>query len=591
MSEVSPGKLTRQQLYDRIRETSKDEYILSEMKRLGFWEDSEKPSLSEELIKEKAKLQKELNQLLRSKRLMKDPLKALEMMHKERKKQALENRKKTKIERIKSAYQKALNWYNINRQKITYLGESSNIEISLRQTNDSQLKQQGLPVYTQALELAETMGISLSELRFLTFNRQVSKVIHYKRFNLAKKTGGVREISAPMPRLKRLQYWLKANVLEKVDLHDAAHGFIRERSIVTNALPHVGQSIVINMDLQNFFPTISYRRVKGMFQRFGYSEEISILLALLSTEPKCDEVEMDGETFFVAQGERVLPQGAPTSPVIANIICRKLDRRITDCAKKLGFSYTRYADDLTFSGQQNDSERVQQLLWRVRSIIQDEGFILHPDKTKVMRSHQQQEVTGIVVNEKPNLSRKKRKQLRATLFQIEKDGLNGKHWQESDDVLRSLIGFVNYYNMIDPGKAAIYKSQLNRIISKHQAPSYQDAFLGKMKKATFIDKSANGEAPWTNWWQPAEKQAPELILPKEKAKKTSSSTTANAATNTGQIDRQAARQDSDSNSSTSTETIGKVFITLALVFLGVVLFNVSPIVLVFIAIALYRLWN
>lgn len=590
MSEVSPGKLTRQQLYDRIRETSKDEYILSEMKRLGFWENSEKPSLSEELIKEKAKLQKELNQLLRSKRLMKDPLKALEMMHKERKKQALENRKKTKIERIKSAFQKALNWYNVNQQKITYLGESSNIEISHKETNESQLKQQSLPVYTQSLELAEAMGISLSELRFLTFNRQVSKVSHYKRFNLAKKTGGVREISAPMPRLKRVQYWLKANVLEKVNLHNSAHGFICERSIMTNALPHVGQSIVINMDLQNFFPTISYRRVKGMFQRFGYSEEISILLALLSTEPKCDEVDMDGETFFIAQGERVLPQGAPTSPVIANIICRKLDRRISDCAQKLGFSYTRYADDLTFSSQQNDSETVQKLLWRVKMIIQDEGFILHPQKTKVMRSHQQQEVTGIVVNEKPNLSRKKRKQLRATLFQIEKDGLNGKHWQESDDVLRSLIGFVNYYNMIDPDKAAAYKLQLNRIISKHQAPSYQDAFLGKMKKATFINKSANGEAPWKNWWQPTAKQAPELVLPKEKTKKTPSSTTgANTSTDTEQVDRQAAHE--DSNSSTSTEAIGKVFITLALVFLGVVLFNVSPIVLIFIAIALYRLWN
>lgn len=590
MSEISPGKLTRQQLYDRIRETSKDEYILEEMKRLGFWDNSEKPSLSEELIKEKAKLQKELNQLLRNKRLMQDPLKALEMMHKERKKQALENRKKNKIERIKLAYEKALSWYNTNRRRITYLGESSKIEISLKETNQTRLEQQKLPIFEDITQLSNTMGISLSELRFLTFNRQVSKVNHYKRFNVMKKTGGVREISAPMPRLKRCQYWLKANVLDKVNLHDSAHGFIAARSIMSNAMPHVGQSIVINMDLENFFPTITYPRVKGMFQKLGYSEEISIIMALLSTEPKCDEVNIDGETFFIAQAQRTLPQGAPTSPSIANIICRKLDRRLTDCATKLGFNYTRYADDLTFSVRENDSERVQKLLWRVKSIILDEGFIIHPKKTKVMRAHQQQEVTGIVVNEKPNLPRKKSKQLRATLFQIEKDGFEGKHWQDSDDLLRSLIGFVNYYQMINPEKAVYYKAQLERIIKKYHPDRARDNFKGKLKKSIFISKSAQGDSPWENWWQPKTKPAPELVLPKENSQKQPNiQSTNNQSAVSEQSENSAPRHDAES--SISMEKIGKVFISLALVFIGVAVFKASPVFLIFIAIALYRLWR
>jgi len=589
MSEVSPGKLTRQQLYDKIRQSSKEEYILEEMKRLGFWENTDKPSVSEELIKERAKLRKELSKLLRSKRLLKDPEQALELMHKERKKQAKENRKKTKIERIKNAYQRALNWYNLNKEKITYLGESSKIELSESESNQERLSAQSLPLFNEPASLAKKMGISLSELRFLTFNRQVSKISHYKRFSLAKKSGGVREISAPMPRLKRAQYWVKVNLLDKIGLSEAAHGFVPERSIVSNAVPHVGQSVVINMDLKDFFPTITYKRVKGMFQQLGYSEEISILLALLTTEPKIDELTMDGETYYVANGERLLPQGAPTSPVIANIICRKLDRRINDCAQKLGFKFTRYADDLTFSSDSKDSDLVQKLLWRVKQIIQDEGFNIHPKKTRIMRAHQTQEVTGIIVNEKVNLSRKKVKRLRAVLFQIEKDGFSNKHWEESDDILRSLIGFVNYYAMVNPEKALAYKAQLGRIVEKYNPEFAKDSFIGKLKKSSFIEKSAAGEQVWDNWWEPKIKEAPKLVLPKEKAKKkTDDQTTSSTSSSREVVEGLLEREPGESN---QTEIVGKVFTTIALLMFAIAIGKSVPALLVIIAFFIYKTWK
>ncbi|WP_144391540.1 reverse transcriptase family protein [Pleionea sediminis] len=589
MSEISPGKLTRQQLYDRIRESSKDEYILEEMKRLGFWDESEQPPEAEELIKEKARLRKELNKLLRNKRLMDDPEKALELMHKERKKKALEKRKETKKERIKSAYERALNWFKLNQKEITYLGENTKIEISQTETNEQKLNQQNLPKFVESSELAEAMGLCLSELRFLTYTRDVSKVTHYQRFSLVKKSGGVRHISAPMPRLKRIQYWVKTNILDTLPLHDCAHGFVKERSIVSNAAPHIGQSIVINMDLKDFFPTITYKRVKGLFQQLGYNEKISILFALLTTEPHCDELSLDTETYYVAQGKRLLPQGAPTSPAIANLICRRLDRRISDCAKKLGFEYTRYADDLTFSIKDNDSDKVRKLLWRVKAIIKDEGFNLHPEKTRIMRSHQQQEVTGIVVNEKINLSRKKLKRLRATLFQIEKDGFSGKNWDDSKDILRSLTGFVNYYAMVDPAKSVKYKEQLKRIIQKHPYEISKTPFIGKLKKSVFIEKSKQGLSPWDDWWQPVEKTEPELILPKENEKQDSrrKATDSIESTSSSQSNRGSTRN----RSSELPELIGKGFFTVTLIIIAVALAKVSPLILLLAGYLIYRLWK
>ena len=423
-SNPAPGPLTRQQLYDKIRETSKDEYILSEMKRLGFWnKDDEKPSESEALIKRRGELHRELSELLSKQRLYSVPETALKALRKERMKASRQKREETKKKQAEERHQKALQWHEQQQTEISWLGEAVSCGLSEHECDAQQLVEKQLPIIEDHLALANAMGVNLNELRFLAYQRTTSKINHYQRFQIAKKAGGFRQISAPMPRLKRAQYWILDNLLCQFPLHDAAHGFVEGRSIITNAQPHIGKAVVINMDLQNFFPTISYRRIKGLFHKMGYSESIATILALLCSEPETQEVELDKERWFVQQGERKLPQGAPTSPAISNLICRSLDYRLQGLANKYGFTYTRYADDLTFSGDEKARGFITKLMWAVKSIVTEEGFILHPDKTRIMHKGHQQEVTGLVVNDKLSVDRKTLKRFRALLHQINTKGL------------------------------------------------------------------------------------------------------------------------------------------------------------------------
>jgi retron-type reverse transcriptase len=287
------------------------------------------------------------------------------------------------------------------------------------------------------------------------------------RFQVPKKTGGVRQISAPMPRLKAVQHWLLQHILEKVENHDCAHGFRTGRSIVTNARPHVGAETIINLDLQDFFPSITYRRVKGLFRSLGYSEAAATIFGLLCTEPTNEEVELDGRKYFVSTGVRNLPQGAPTSPAITNILCRRLDRRLLKAAEELGFIYTRYADDLTFSASGESLRNLGNVLSRAHATVTHEGFSIHPAKTRVIRRSRRQDVTGVVVNSKPNVSRQELKRFRATLYQIEKDGPADKRWGNSRDVIASIQGFANFVYMVNPDKGVELQSRVRAIVDKY----------------------------------------------------------------------------------------------------------------------------
>ncbi|MCA9033216.1 MAG: RNA-directed DNA polymerase, partial [Planctomycetaceae bacterium] len=282
-----------------------------------------------------------------------------------------------------------------------------------------------------------------------------------------KKTGGIRKISAPMPRLKRLQEWILSNILEKVPLQDAAHGFRRGRSIVTNAAPHVGQDVVLNMDLENFFPTIDFPRIRGVFRKLGYSGQISTVFALICSEPEIEEVQLDGQAYFVATTDRRLPQGAPTSPAITNIICRGLDARLTGVAQRFGFTYTRYADDITFSGSGGALQQIGKILRQCKYIIEQEDFKVHPQKSRVFRKSSRQEVTGLSVNERLGINRQLLRRFRALLFQIDRDGPSGKHWGHSTDVMTSIEGFANFIAMVNPDQGQIFQQRVRQLHEKH----------------------------------------------------------------------------------------------------------------------------
>jgi hypothetical protein len=284
-----------------------------------------------------------------------------------------------------SASQRAEAWRLRKQQEIPYLGDGVSGGLNYTDCDEERLQAYGLPVCQTPEQIASAMGISVGQLRFLAFSRDTSTISHYIRFKIPKKTGGERLISAPMPRLKNAQHWILVNILEKLELHDAAHGFRRDRSIVSNAQPHVGADVIINFDLKDFFPSISYKRVKGLFQSFGYSEAAATIFGLLCTQAQVEEVELDGKTYYVATTDRHLPQGSPASPAITNLLCRRLDRRLMGIAENLGFVYTRYADDLTFSASGESLCNICNILRRTESIVAHEGFAINEQKTRILR--------------------------------------------------------------------------------------------------------------------------------------------------------------------------------------------------------------
>ncbi len=329
-------------------------------------------------------------------------------------------------------------------------------------SNSEELQRRDLPVLHSCHDIAAAMGTTVAALRWLTYHRKSATLVHYHRYSIAKKTGGVRYISAPKPALAQAQRWLLVHILARLEVEEPAHGFVPCCSIVTNAAPHTGRKIVINLDLKDFFPSITFRRVKGLFEKLGYSEHVATVFALLTTEPPRVATELDGKVYHVALGQRVLPQGACTSPAITNALCRRLDRRLSGLAKKHGFTYTRYADDLTFSG--DNTTAVGKLLKSVRGIVQAEGFTEHPRKTRVMRRANRQEVTGVTVNVRPSVSRKEVRRLRAILHNAAKHGLASQNRENHPNFAAYLKGRVEFVCMVDPQRTPVLREALQRAL-------------------------------------------------------------------------------------------------------------------------------
>lgn len=219
----------------------------------------------------------------------------------------------------------------------------------------------------------------------------------------------------------------------------------------------------MNLDLSDFFPTVTFPRVRAVFERCGYSGCVATILALLCTECPRAIVTYSGTKYEAATGPRGLPQGAPTSPGLSNQVARKLDKRLAGVAAKLGLTYTRYADDITFSGGAELVDKIGWLLAKVQNIAREEGFAVNEKKTRVMRRSTAQTVTGVVVNDKPSISREELRRLRAILHRARPEGLEAQNREKRPNFRAYLEGKIAFVSMVRPDAGANLKAALDAL--------------------------------------------------------------------------------------------------------------------------------
>lgn len=457
----------KKELYKRIVQSANPHVVAARMRELGFWPPKEPvPDEAPEAKAERAKVEAEIEKLRKQHSAIKDPSKALSAERMRRWEESKKRRAERKKARLAAEAARRAAWAQETKTRITFLGEGVSDGLDATdalECDELKLGRLKLPILKTGLELAKAMGLDLPTLKWLTYHRRGAALVHYHRYGIPKKTGGVRPISAPKAKLAAAQEWVLRTLLDRVVASPEAHGFLRGKSVVTNATPHVGKKIVINLDAKDFFPTFTFRRVKGLFKKgLGYGEHVATVLALLCTEPPRVAAELDGETYWMALGERHLPQGACTSPMITNLICTRLDRRLAGLARYYGFRYTRYADDLTFSG--DDQETVRDLLGAVRRVLKSEGVQPNEDKTRVMRPGRRQEVTGVTVNQKLSVARDEVRQLKAILHNCAKHGLASQNRAGHPDFAAHLSGRVAWVTMVDPARGAKLKVLLTKAL-------------------------------------------------------------------------------------------------------------------------------
>lgn len=305
----------------------------------------------------------------------------------------------------------------------------------------NRLLDSGLPVIFSSEHLAHVVGVPWIELiRLLT-----DRASNYSTFRISKRRGGSRVIEAPAHTLKHIQRYVRRNVTSRMTPSDNAHGFRRGRSIITNARPHVGASLVVRYDIANFFGSVKEDVVRAQFKRAGYSGAVAETLTQICT----------------LRG--TLPQGAPTSPDLANLAAIRLDQRLQGLAEKRGFVYTRYADDLTFSGSGTEEAAVRRA---IEYIIRDSGFAPNEAKTAYISRGAQQRVTGLVVNEKLNWPRDTRRWLRQELYYLEKHGQDQHAKRRGYQRARYrefIYGHVYALFAVRPDEALGYLERLDRV--------------------------------------------------------------------------------------------------------------------------------
>ena len=284
-------------------------------------------------------------------------------------------------------------------------------------------------IIINAAHLAQLIGLTEETL----YQMIVLPDHFYRSFTIPKRSGGERLISAPYPALMMAQRWIYENILlPGVEVSESATGFVPGKSILDNAIPHLNSKEVLKMDLKDFFPSVDIKRVISVFKGLGYYHRIAYYLASLCCENKH------------------LPQGAPTSPILSNIVTKRLDYRLKNLAAKYGLVYTRYADDLTFSGEHIPVKFIS----IVSDIVSNERFEVNEDKTVIMRERNRKIITGVSVSsDKLCIPRAKKRWIRQQSYYIKRYGIRShmKHKHIVDPFYDMRIkGYLAYWKSIEP---------------------------------------------------------------------------------------------------------------------------------------------
>lgn len=262
----------------------------------------------------------------------------------------------------------------------------------------------------------------------------------YRTFNIPKRNGSSRLIQAPLPVLQYVQRYILDEILSNIIIHKNAFGFVKQKSIVDNVKPHLNSHSILKLDIDNFFPSIKLNRVISIFQNLGYSNRISFLFAKFCCY------------------DNSLPQGAPTSPFISNIIAKRLDNRLYNLAKEHYLEYSRYADDMTFSGKYISKNFIEYAY----KIIIDEGFIPNYKKSKLIIGKGKKIITGLSIsNQKITIPRNKKRELRGKAYYVLSSSISDKMNNVSirDPIhVERLIGQFSFWDFVEPGNLYVVKT-------------------------------------------------------------------------------------------------------------------------------------
>jgi RNA-directed DNA polymerase len=447
----------------RISEVGKRAFEIEEMIRLGFLTQEDLTRLSREgvsqeqyqaAVDELAIVRRESAARAKTIATLEDADRAIAIIRARR----IERVKAARAERkAAKAAEREVRDAEIHERKAsapTFLGRDVSNRLDFTGGEPDRVASEGLPALSSFADVASALSLDPRRLQWLSYDRGASATDHYTRFEIPKRSGGSRLISSPKPVLRSAQSWILESILARQRVSESATAFRPGMSIVNNASRHAGKRIVVRIDLKDFFPSITYPRVRGLFESLGYNPGVSSVLALLCTDSPRARVRNNDTEWFVAVGPRALPQGACTSPAISNLVVRKLDQRLEGLCAVSGWTYSRYADDLIFSTA-DETTSAHRLVRLVETIVTDEGFAVNQSKTRIMRSPNRQAVTGLVVNDgRVRLSKRDMRRLRAFLHQCRTRGVEAVSQEIGKDAAAVAKGHVAYVHMISPAAAA-----------------------------------------------------------------------------------------------------------------------------------------